>query len=312
VRSAWGFVRDGWRAATSTGPSYERQPRNRNVDTAQVGRYFIDFRAKTAAASAATPSVLGPAPLAQLALGWWERALEGDDDAGPMFDRICRLLATQAKPRGEALLWEYSEAVPKYDLHPPWHSAMAQGQIASVFVRSHIRHGDEDDARRARAALQPLLDGGESTVTTTDAGPVLEEAPSVPASHILNGWVYALWGLWDVALALDHADARTLFEQSVSALGELLPRYDTGWWTRYSLYPHRLPDLAKPFYHRLHVDQMQVLHELTRDERFSEAAVRWRSYDTPSNRSKALAQKLVFAAAGARGEARRRSPAPVR
>ena len=117
---------------------------------------------------------------------------------------------------------------------------------------------------------------------------------------ILNGWMYALWGLRELSLAFDDVGADERFTESVACLLQLLPRYDVGWWSRYSLYPHRLPDLAKLFYHRLHVDQLEVMYDLTGEELFRAVAGRWRRYDTTVHRVRLTAQKARFVASGYR------------
>src|SRR5262249_16228449 len=105
-----------------------------------------------------------------------------------------------------------------------------------------------------------------------------------------------LWGLWDVAVGLDDGPARAMYEASLACLRRKLDEYDVGWWTRYSLYPHRLADLAKPFYHRLHIDQVEVLFRLTGFEEFQAAGRRWRAYDTPLHRLASISQKALFVA----------------
>jgi hypothetical protein len=131
-------------------------------------------------------------------------------------------------------------------------------------------------------------------VTVTPAGPILEEAEANPPSHILNGWVFALWGLWDVRVGLGERRVDPLLEATIDCLRTKLDEYDVGWWTRYSLFPHVLPDLAKPFYHRLHIDQMELLYRLTGITDFRYAASRWASYDSRFARFMALAQKVPF------------------
>jgi heparosan-N-sulfate-glucuronate 5-epimerase len=262
-----------------------------------VRGYFLDLRAKTEAACARRPERLLPADLAQLALGWWERALAGgcgDEE----FLRLCRLLESKAEPRPGELRWPYPVAVAKYGLEPPWYSALAQGQIASVFLRAYLRTGLDRYAHAAELAISPLLLGsGSELVSATAAGPILEEAPSRPGSHILNGWIYAIWGLWDVHIGLGLSRAEETLSATLECLQVLLPRYDLGWWTRYSLFPGSVADVAQPFYHRLHVDQMEVLHRLTGADVFRRAARRWRSYGTLPGHLRALAWKGVFAAA---------------
>jgi hypothetical protein len=73
-----------------------------------------------------------------------------------------------------------------------------------------------------------------------------------------------------------------------------LPQYDVGWWSKYSLYPHRLPDLAKPFYHRLHVTQLDVLYRLTGIDEFRARAARWRSFDRAPAVFTAVTSKVPF------------------
>jgi heparosan-N-sulfate-glucuronate 5-epimerase len=259
-------------AALSWGPGYEPQPLGTRFGTEDVRGYYLDLSAKTTSSTADTPERLVPAGLAQLALGWWERSLGGEQRAVAAFDSACKLLLDRAVPQGDALVWPYDVAVPKYGLRPPWFSAMAQGQIASVFVRAGA-------AEAALAALRPLLDRSEPFVVDLGAGPVLEEAPTTTPSCVLNGWIYALWGVRDVAVGLGSAEAARLFDESLQALLATLDEYDTGWWSRYSLWADRR-DLAKPFYHRIHVAQLEALHALTGIPELAAVARKWRGYDT--------------------------------
>ena len=266
-------------AALSRGPGYEPQPLGKRFGVEDVRGYYLDLSAKTTSPTAARPERLVPAGLAQLALGWWERSLTGDEQALVGFETACGLLLDRAVSHAEGLLWPYDVPVPKYGLRPPWFSAMAQGQVASVFVRAAAL--DERAADAALRALRPLLDRAEPFVVDAQAGPVLEEAPTRPPSRVLNGWIYALWGVRDVAVGLDCPEAGALFAESLEALLAKLDEYDTGWWSRYSLWEDGR-DLAKPFYHRLHVAQLEALHTLTGVAAFAAVASRWRRYDTPA------------------------------
>jgi heparosan-N-sulfate-glucuronate 5-epimerase len=285
-----------WNSAFSHGVGYESQPAGSFFETDRVGGYFIDFRAKTVSPSAADPENLLPTGLAQLALGWWERILAGDRGAREEFYRLCAMLEKTAEADDDEMRWRYEVRSRKYHLELPWYSAMAQAQIASVFVRAFTLSDNHHHADLATCAIAPLLAADSDLVAQTEDGPVLEEAPSEPASHILNGWIYAIWGLWDVDVALNQPKVRELLDASMKCLLMKLPSYDVGWWTRYSLFPHRLPDLAKPFYHRLHIDQLEVLYRLTENSVFRETARRWDEYDTPLHRAVATSQKALFVA----------------
>jgi hypothetical protein len=74
-------------------------------------------------------------------------------------------------------------------------------------VRAYLVSGDPRNAETALGAIRPLLDTSSDLVAETSDGIVLEESPSEPPSHILNGWIYALWGLWEVEVALKEPRA---------------------------------------------------------------------------------------------------------
>jgi hypothetical protein len=283
------------RAAFSIGEGYERTPPGLHVEIERPRGYYIDFRAKTAAPSARAPERLLPADLAQLALGWWEHHLSGEAGAADRFLQTSALLERTGVDEHGELVWLYPVPVPKLGLQPPWRSALAQGQAASVFVRAFLHSGDERYATAAKRAIATLLPGSPSgLVATTAEGPVPEEAPSDPPSLILNGWIYALWGLWDIARGLDDSASDESFTASAECLRRSIGRYDNGWWSLYSLYPYRLPDLAKPFYHRLHIDQLDVLYRLAAFSEFQSAAQRWRRYDTPARRAAVIGEKALL------------------
>lgn len=299
MTAAVAIARKAFRATFSIGDHYEPQPPNPRFTDSAVRGYPVDLTAKTLASTASAPDSLQPAAFAQLALGWWERWLAGETGAQAEFERLTAALERRAERHGTGLLWPYDVPIPKHRVQPPWYSAMAQGQVASVFVRALVSTRDDRFAELALDAVRPLFQAGSHFVAVSDHGPILEEGASrpggpAPKSHILNGWIYALWGLWDVHLGLGDAAAATLFSESVACLRKMLGRYDTRWWTRYDLYPHPLPHLAKPFYHRLHVNQTAMMYRLTAHREFADFSERWRRYDEPFRRTLAVSHKAAF------------------
>ena len=287
------FLNRAVAAALSRGYGYEPHEAGTRYDT---GGYYIDYRPKIASHLAHPEFALGAADTAQLALGWHERALLGDASAADEFIRLAGDLARSGEAASDALVWPYSVALPKYAAPIPWYSAMAQGQIASVFIRAFQHQADDRWADLARRALAHVLaPGPQGFLSETPDGLVLEEVcPTAAPSHILNGWIFALWGVRDVALGLGDDDANRVLAATTDCLVRTLPRYDTGRWSRYSLYPHPRTDLAKPFYHRLHITQLGVMHALTGIAEFSKVAQRWRSYDTRPAALVAIASKVPF------------------
>jgi hypothetical protein len=130
-----------------------------------------------------------------------------------------------------------------------------------------------------------------------------EEYPTQPASFVLNGALFALWGLRDVGLALGDAGALTAFEEGVDALAGNIERWDTGRWSRYDLFPHRVTNVASRAYHELHVAQLEAMHELAPRPELLAAAERFAGYaGSPPARASAFARKALFRLADPRSE----------
>ncbi|KAF0301960.1 D-glucuronyl C5-epimerase B [Amphibalanus amphitrite] len=175
-------------------------------------------------------------------------------------------------------------------LAPDWSSAMAQGQAMSLLTRVYRATGDRrylDAARRATAPFnKDSADGGVRTMFQ-DKYVWYEEYPTVPASMVLNGFIYSLMGLYDLwrtdpEPAGGGAEAGRLYTAGVSSLRALLPLYDTGSGTLYDLRHvtcHVAPNLARWDYHVTHVNQLLVLATMEPNvTQFSTTADRWAEY----------------------------------
>lgn len=277
--------------------------KGRAVPAAGLGGYYIDMTRK-AQVEPAGASALTAIPLhvitCQWGLGCYERFLAGDGDRWlDAAFRIGRYLV-ETQERGGPLAGAWRHPVPfphTFRLPAGWISAMAQGEGASLLVRLFLRSGDESFAAAAlRATAVMDRDVGDGGVCRRlRGGPLPEEYPTEPASHVLNGAIFAAWGYHDVARALNDSGARARFDAVVSTIAENLALWDLGYWSRYDLFPHRLRNVAAPWYHRLHVQQLEVLHGMTGRRPFEVFARRWRSYaESRWNRSRALAHKAAF------------------
>ena len=189
--------------------------------------------------------------------------------------------------------WEYRNT-----LKSPWYSGLAQGQGISLLVRAHKESGDPrylDAAQRAFLSFQrPVSQGG--VAFTDESGDLwFEEYIVSPPTHILNGFIWALWGVHDYFLATADKSALELFSRGVRTLLQNVERYDLGFWSLYEQSGTRLPMVASPFYHRLHIVQLRVMHWLTGEEKFAELAHRWEGYArSRAKRTRALCYKGAF------------------
>jgi hypothetical protein len=211
-------------------------------------------------------------------------------------DWLCHRL--EPNPHGFAVWnhnfdWEY-----RTTLKLPWYSALAQGQGISVLVRAYAETRSAtylDAATRAFRSFLASTDQGGVSFTDNHGDLWFEEYIVSPPTHILNGFIWAAWGIHDYVLATGDAAAHNLFTRAVATLRNNLGRYDLGFWSLYEESGTRLPMLASPFYHRLHIVQLGVMHRLTSDKVFADWADRWEGYaKSRSRRTRALCYKCAF------------------
>lgn len=64
-----------------------------------------------------------------------------------------------------------------------------------------------------------------------------EEYPTTPGSFVLNGFLYSLLGLYDLASINRNGTnkSRQLYDEGMATLKEMLPLYDTGSGSIYDL-----------------------------------------------------------------------------
>ncbi len=123
----------------------------------------------------------------------------------------------------------------------------------------------------------------------------IEEYIVDPPTHILNGFIWSLWGIYDFGLYSNSEQIKNLFNGYVQTLIYNLKFYDTGYWSLYEQSGLKMPMLASPFYHRLHIIQLQIMAELTGFEVFSETAQKWLKYlHSKPKFYRALAGKSLF------------------
>jgi heparosan-N-sulfate-glucuronate 5-epimerase len=277
-----------------------RLPVGGHVAAEAVRGYYIDFREKTTKPT--WPPEWFPWPgfhrfmaISQWGLGCYERYLSGEGEEW----LAAALAAGQhlAGEQGPTGGWAEPNATHTYRLHAPWLSAMAQGQCSSLLTRLSLETGSEELGASARRGLAPmqLPSAGGGVASTLQGGPFLEEYPTEPPSFVLNGAIFAAWGVRDVAVGLSDADAASLFSAVVETLARTVGRWDTGYWSLYDLYPHRVRNVASPFYHALHARQLRLLAGMTGQSELQAVAERFEAYARlRRNRTRALAEKVAF------------------
>lgn len=216
-----------------------------------------------------------PTTLLQKALGHWDRWLESkqaDSNERTAFLKLAEWCLRSQDANGGWAIWPVlglSYASP--------YSAMTQGEAVSVLVRAASFNQNERYREAAKRALELMFSaiGGGGVCRSATEGLVLEEAPLVPHNTLLNGWVFALYGLYDYLLMAkvwqeDTEWVEAGLRDSLHALLAYMPQFNAGFWSYYDT----SGNLASPFYHQLHIAQLKAL-EITFTE-YADEIGRWR------------------------------------
>ncbi|MDP8944102.1 MAG: peptidoglycan-binding protein [Actinomycetota bacterium] len=180
--------------------------------------------------------------------------------------RLAAALVARGVRVGDGLLWEYY-----FPFGGParWTSGLAQAVAAQSLSRSGELLDDRRLVEAGRAAYRAIPArlaqrlGGGTWVREYSFGDMV----------ILNAQLQTLLSVSDYADRADDAQARAFAGRLATATRSLLPRFDSGCWSLYSL--GGAP--ASRHYHRYHVAMLGQLARKTRERIWSETARRWRT-----------------------------------
>jgi len=189
--------------------------------------------------------------------------------AGEARDALLRTAATHCRfGRGGSSATMHAE-------HP---SAMVQGIVASFLLRAP-RASDSDEnevvARRALAEMLVALEAGGAR-SRLQGSAFLEEFPQDPPSHVLNGCIFGLFGLYDAADSNVDPAARAVAAEVEATLESTISRFTTRTgWSRYALNVGGIAPRASVHYHLSHIRLLRVVAARTQGREISHAIETW-------------------------------------
>ncbi len=195
------------------------------------------------------------------------------------------------------VVWSTPVPVPKFKVESNWISAMYQGRAASVLTRAYLKTQDRKYLDLAERAFDIFaVDVADGGIRDQYSGYTFyEEYPSDPPCHVLNGMVFALFGLQDLLRVAATDRLEKLFREGMKTIKGVVALFDLGFWTKYDLCDITVGqeklNPATVHYQFLHIDQMNVLHKITADSFFGDYARKWEGYVKVSNRLKAYLLK---------------------
>ena len=171
--------------------------------------------------------------------------------------------------RGGGIGWEYD--FPFGGGKAPWLSGMAQAVAAQAFAGAAGLVTDRSSAylREATAAYRVIP---RTLLTSVPAGPWIR-LYGFDRLVVLNAQLQATLSLSSYAQAANDGAAAKLAARMQTAAAVTLPRFDTGYWSDYSL-------AGDPSPVDYHVFVVSLLRKLaTGDPRFADAATRFAGYE---------------------------------
>lgn len=184
----------------------------------------------------------------------------------PGTERLASALAARGVRRGAGVVWEYYFP---FGGGSPWMSGMAQAVGAQAFARAASLVTEESNTF-LHESTQAFLAVPRLTMNLA-AGPWIR-LYSFSKNPVLNAQLQSVLSLQTYAKATGDTTASTLAARMEKAAAATVSRFDTGYWTYYSLAGNPAP-LS---YHEYVV---QLLHKLApSDPRFARAADRFATY----------------------------------
>jgi len=226
-----------------------------------------------------------PVSIAQKALAWIDGYVQTGN--GEYLERAERYSAKIYEDRVEVedyILFPYTFDFPLHGIEEatmeaPWYSAMAQGQVLSLFTRMYEATGDDLYRRKAEETFNSLRVPSENlledwVVIVDEEGYLwLEEYPldhlENHGSQALNGFIFAIYGLYDYYLLTEEEEVKELLQASITTIERYIEDFRAeGEISYYSLAHY----VQSGRYHTIHIDQLEMLYKITGESYFKEMA----------------------------------------
>lgn len=190
--------------------------------------------------------------------------------------------------------WTYKET-----LISPWYSGLAQGQGLSVLCRAYNISKNAKYLKCAEKIYESFLveikNGGVTYIDENGNVWIEEYIMEKSPTHILNGFIWALWGIYDYWLLTKNYKVKKLFDDYIQTLLGNINKYDIGHWSLYEISNLKIKMRASLFYHKLHIVQLKILYKMTNKTEFNNFSNKWEDYlNNKFNIFRAVIMKILF------------------
>ncbi len=163
--------------------------------------------------------------------------------------------------------WEH---VPGITMQDGWISGMAQGEALSAMCMAYELTRDSDYMNKATGFFQTLYQNTDTTwsfMIDKKGYYWLEEYPNVDLCHVLNGFLFGIWGFWNYYVITGDEFALTLFEAGIRTV---LDNLDV-WNIKGVNYSRYCKHTQAHKYHYIHQTQFQAYADILNIPEFEDA-----------------------------------------
>lgn len=186
-------------------------------------------------------------------------------------------------------------------LMPHWslysdNSGMTQGLALSFAIRV-VKYGLAEPAvcaqlnalivRIKENMMRDVVSGG--TFFENEQGVFFLEFPRKDGLVVFNGWIFAIFGLYDYIYFKDDPEVKKILERTVKTMeNSLSTYYSSGGWGSYD----NMSRKCSPFYQDLHIALLEAMHKITGTAVFDFYAKKAKCANTRWNRFKFSVVKI--------------------
>lgn len=176
----------------------------------------------------------------------------------------------------------------EYPDHP--FGSMAQGEGTSLLLRAFKLTGNIEYFESAKKAIYFMITDVENNGTLMEENGKIFLKEFTHKEVVFNGWIFSIWGLFDYLLVCKDEKIKAIYDNTVNTLIEFLPSMDTGYWSKYDMGRA----IASPFYHKLHIAQLEAMYQITGLNGFIEFKEKFEKYNASFiKKSRAFVKKSL-------------------
>jgi heparosan-N-sulfate-glucuronate 5-epimerase len=147
-----------------------------------------------------------------------------------------------------------------------WTSGMAQGEALSVLSMAYNQTQEPKYLEGAHKVFDTFKDSSSQYNFMNIENDYLyfEEYPNDDTCHVLNGFIFGAWGLWDYYVITASEESLSLFQ---GFLRTVIDNYND-WYLAENKTKYCLHNIFNPVYHTIHLQQIESLYALTKNPEF--------------------------------------------